>query len=84
MSGDAVGDALQRFLELTGRMCLSPAEYGMAVEEHWEDMPPEVLQQLLAASVEKIKPEKRRSARIGWILPDMREGYESWRRAIGR
>lgn len=81
---DAVGDALQQFLELTGRMCLSPAEYGMVLQEHWEDMPREVLLQLLTASVEKIAPAKRRSARLAWILPDMREGYESWRRAIGR
>lgn len=80
---DTFGESLDRFLLLTGRISLSPAEYHEALAAGWELIPANLLDQFIARAVEKKSPEKRAKTRIGWIVADVAEDYAAWRRAVG-
>lgn len=64
-------------------MILSPSEYQQALSAGWDAMPPAVLNQLVTRAVLEIKPERRRGAKLSWIMPSVKEGYDTWRRAVG-
>lgn len=78
-----MGEALQTFIELTGRTILSPAEYQQALTAGWEDINPRVLKQLVTRAVEKIALDRRPKAKLSWITPDVADGLAAWRRSVG-
>lgn len=80
---DEFGQILQQFLSATHRTLLSPAEYGAAIAEGWDRMPPQVLSRLLMDALEQTPAARRSRARLTWYLHDVRDGYAAWRRAIG-
>lgn len=80
---DTFGASLDLFLSLTGRLTLSSAEYELAIRAGWELIPANVLDQLIIETMDAMPVDRRPKARIGWILPDIAEGYERWRKAIG-
>lgn len=80
---DTLGASLDLFLQITGRISLSPAEYHEAIAAGWELIPVKLLDQFIERAIEKKKPEKRSKTRIGWIVADVAEDYAAWRRAVG-
>ena len=74
---------LNRFLELTGRLMLSPAEYGEAQEAGWDDVPPQVLRQIIERVISERNQQTMQGKRLGWIKHDVNDAIAAWRRAVG-